>query len=95
MPNLFHMFGFQLAPSQLKKCWNNLKQKWKEETAREKRERHKTGGESAPSAMVLNYELVGSMAAHMVTRVENAFDSDAAGHQPRVASLPVVRLLQP
>lgn len=28
---------------QLKKCWNNLKQKWKEEAAREKRERHKTG----------------------------------------------------
>ncbi|KAL3221089.1 hypothetical protein MRX96_029646 [Rhipicephalus microplus] len=27
---------------QLNKCWNNLKQKWKEEAAREKRERHKT-----------------------------------------------------
>ncbi|KAL3220997.1 hypothetical protein MRX96_029701 [Rhipicephalus microplus] len=44
---------------QLKKCWNNLKQKWKEEAAREKREHHKTG------------------------------------YQPPVASLPVVRLLQP
>ncbi|KAH7936114.1 hypothetical protein HPB52_018432 [Rhipicephalus sanguineus] len=28
---------------QLKKCWNNLKQKWKEESARENRERHITG----------------------------------------------------
>lgn len=28
---------------QLKKCWANLKQKWKEEAAKEKRERHRTG----------------------------------------------------
>lgn len=41
------------------------------------------------------YELVGSIASHMATRVENAFDSDATGYQPPVASLPVVRLLQP
>ncbi|XP_075744009.1 uncharacterized protein LOC119181540 [Rhipicephalus microplus] len=40
------------------------------------------------------YELVGSIASHMATRVENAFDSDATGYQPPVASLPVVRLLQ-
>ncbi|KAH8029789.1 hypothetical protein HPB51_004794 [Rhipicephalus microplus] len=80
---------------QLKKCWNNLKQKWKEEAARKKRERHKTGGGSAPSAMAPVYELVGSIASHMATRVENAFDSDATGYQPPVASLPVVRLLQP
>ncbi|KAL3185936.1 hypothetical protein MRX96_028805 [Rhipicephalus microplus] len=79
----------------LKKCWNNLKQKWQEEAAREKRERHKTGGGSAPLAMAPVYELVGSIASHMATRVENAFDSDATGYQPPVASLPVVRLLQP
>ncbi|KAL3188250.1 hypothetical protein MRX96_003579 [Rhipicephalus microplus] len=80
---------------QLKKCGNNLKQIWKEEAAREKRERHKTGGGSAPSAMGPVYELVGSIVSHMATRVENAFDSDATGYQPPVASLPVVRLLQP
>ncbi|KAL1428494.1 hypothetical protein MTO96_002868 [Rhipicephalus appendiculatus] len=81
---------------QLKKCWNNLKQKWKEETAREKRERHKTGGGPAPSAMAPIYQLVGSIAGHMATRVENAFDSDGTDYQPPpLASLPVVRLLQP
>ncbi|KAL3203875.1 hypothetical protein MRX96_041648 [Rhipicephalus microplus] len=41
------------------------------------------------------YELVGSIAFHMATMVENAFNSDATGYQPPVASLPVVRLLQP
>ncbi|KAL3185360.1 hypothetical protein MRX96_030175 [Rhipicephalus microplus] len=80
---------------QLQKCWNNLNQKWKEEAAREKRERHKTGGGSESSAMAPVYELVGSIASHMATSVENAFDSDATGYQPPVASLPVVKLLQP
>ncbi|KAH8009869.1 hypothetical protein HPB51_020661 [Rhipicephalus microplus] len=41
------------------------------------------------------YELVESIASHMATSVENAFDSDATGYQPPVASLPVVKLLQP
>ncbi|KAL1439204.1 hypothetical protein MTO96_001300 [Rhipicephalus appendiculatus] len=41
------------------------------------------------------YQLVGSIAGHMATRVENAFDSDGIDYQPPVASLPVVRLLQP
>ncbi|KAL3214209.1 hypothetical protein MRX96_034979 [Rhipicephalus microplus] len=52
-------------------------------------------GGSAPLAMAPVYDLVGSTASHMATRVENAFDSDATGYQPPVASLPVVRLLQP
>ncbi|XP_075725599.1 uncharacterized protein LOC142767561 [Rhipicephalus microplus] len=41
------------------------------------------------------YELVGSVADHMATKVENAFDSDATGYQPPVTSFPVLRLLQP
>lgn len=41
------------------------------------------------------YQLVGSIAAHMATRVRNAFVSDAAKYQPPIASLPVARLLQP
>lgn len=31
---------------QLKKCWGNLKQKWKEEQSEEKRTLHKTGKQS-------------------------------------------------
>ncbi|KAH7981588.1 hypothetical protein HPB52_000018 [Rhipicephalus sanguineus] len=41
------------------------------------------------------YQLVGSIAGHMATRVENAFDSGGTAYLPPVASLPVVRLLQP
>ncbi|KAH8037712.1 hypothetical protein HPB51_015757 [Rhipicephalus microplus] len=54
-----------------------------------------TGRGSAPFAMAPIYELVGSVADHMATKVENAFDFDATRYQPPVASLPVLRLLQP
>ncbi|KAH7968021.1 hypothetical protein HPB52_005340 [Rhipicephalus sanguineus] len=57
-------------------------------------EDEKRGG-PAPSAMAPIYQLVGSIAGHMATRVENAFDSDGTAYLPPVASLPVVRLLQP
>ncbi|KAL3238980.1 hypothetical protein MRX96_021754 [Rhipicephalus microplus] len=36
--------------------------------------------------MALIYELVGSIADHIATRVENAFDSDATGYQPPVTN---------
>ncbi|KAH7940254.1 hypothetical protein HPB52_022574 [Rhipicephalus sanguineus] len=41
------------------------------------------------------YQLVGSIAGHMATRVENALDSDGTKYMSPVASLPAVRLLQP
>ncbi|KAH7955392.1 hypothetical protein HPB52_000814 [Rhipicephalus sanguineus] len=48
------------------------------------------GGGSAPSAMAPTYQLAGSIAGHMATSVENAFDSDGPEYQPLVASLPVI-----
>ncbi|KAK8778510.1 hypothetical protein V5799_020149 [Amblyomma americanum] len=72
----------------------NLKQKWKEVVAKEKRERHKTGGGSQPASIDPVSEQVGAIASHMATRIVNEFDSDGA-YQPPVESLPVVRLLQP
>ncbi|XP_077511876.1 myb/SANT-like DNA-binding domain-containing protein 3 [Amblyomma americanum] len=80
---------------QLKKCWANMKQKWKEEDAKQKRELHKTGGGPAPAAMDPLTEQVGAVAGHMATRIYNEFDSDGANDLPPVHTLPVVRLLQP
>ncbi|XP_075556541.1 uncharacterized protein LOC142588590 [Dermacentor variabilis] len=41
------------------------------------------------------HQLVGSIAGHIATRVDNLFDSDGTQYQPPVESLRVVRLLQP
>ncbi|KAH6922277.1 hypothetical protein HPB50_011939 [Hyalomma asiaticum] len=54
-----------------------------------------SGGGPAPSTMAPLQQLVGSIAADMVKRVENPFDSDGTEFQLPVESLPVVRLLQP
>nr|XP_050024570.1 uncharacterized protein LOC126519004 [Dermacentor andersoni]XP_050024571.1 uncharacterized protein LOC126519004 [Dermacentor andersoni] len=41
------------------------------------------------------HQLVGSIAGHIATWVDNPLDSDGTQYQPPVESLPVVRLLQP
>ncbi|XP_077486846.1 uncharacterized protein LOC144098224 [Amblyomma americanum] len=68
------------------------KQKSKEEDARKKRDRHKTGGGCTVSAQS---EQVIAVASHIMTRVGNQSDSDGGIDLPPVASLPVIRLLQP
>nr|XP_054919005.1 myb/SANT-like DNA-binding domain-containing protein 3 [Dermacentor andersoni] len=82
-------------PKQLKKCWGNMKQKWKEENSEEKRKIHKTGGGPAAAGMTPLSALVGAVAGHMATRIPNEEDSDGATYLPPVDSEPVVRLLQP
>ncbi|XP_077513502.1 uncharacterized protein LOC144124593 isoform X1 [Amblyomma americanum] len=71
------------------------KQKSKEEDARKKRDRHKTGGGSAQCTVSAQSEQVIAVASHIMTRVGNQTDSDGGIDLPPVASLPVIRLLQP
>ncbi|KAH7936398.1 hypothetical protein HPB52_023103 [Rhipicephalus sanguineus] len=80
---------------QLKKCWDNFKEKWRRAKADDTREVFKTGG-GTPAESSMNQELqrVGSVASHMATRLTNPFDSDRAGrvtpateYTPAVAAL--------
>ncbi|XP_042149130.1 myb/SANT-like DNA-binding domain-containing protein 3 isoform X2 [Ixodes scapularis] len=80
--------------NQLKKCWGNLKQKWKNERSDEKRKTHKTGGGPPPTPMSAISVLVGAVAGHMATRLDNDNDSDGAAYLPPVQNEPVVRLLE-
>lgn len=82
-------------PRQLKKCWGNMKQKWKEERAEEKRKVFKTGGGPPPPPMDSVSALVGAVASHMATRIPNAYDSDGATYLAPVTSEPVLQLLRP
>ncbi|XP_077523593.1 myb/SANT-like DNA-binding domain-containing protein 3 [Amblyomma americanum] len=82
-------------PNQLKKCWANMKQKSKGEDATKKRDRHKTGGGPAKCHVSALSEQVMAVASHISTRAGNATDSDGGIDLPPVASLPVIRLLQP
>ncbi|KAG0444853.1 hypothetical protein HPB47_013311 [Ixodes persulcatus] len=78
----------------LKKCWGNLKQKWKNERSDERRKTHKTGGGPPPTPMSAISVLVGAVAGHMATRLDNDNDSDGAAYLPPVQNEPVVRLLE-
>ncbi|KAG0425036.1 hypothetical protein HPB47_027780 [Ixodes persulcatus] len=80
--------------NQLKKCWGNLKQKWKNERSDERRKTHKTGGGPPPTPMSAISVLVGAVAGHMATRLDNDNDSDGAAYLPPVQNEPVVRLLE-
>ncbi|KAG0438562.1 hypothetical protein HPB47_016963 [Ixodes persulcatus] len=80
--------------ARLKKCWGNLKQKWKNERSDERRKTHKTGGGPPPTPMSAISVLVGAVAGHMATRLDNDNDSDGAAYLPPVQNEPVVRLLE-
>ncbi|KAG0437437.1 hypothetical protein HPB47_017450 [Ixodes persulcatus] len=83
----------ELRLAQLKKCWGNLKQKWKNERSDEKRKTHKRGGRPPPTPMSAISVLVGTVAGHMATRLVNDNDSNGA-YLPPVQNEPVVRLLE-
>ncbi|XP_049523960.1 uncharacterized protein LOC119454245 [Dermacentor silvarum] len=53
------------------------------------------GGGPPPAPMSVFSALVGSVAAHMTTRIPNTDDSDGALYLPPIESEPVVRLLPP
>ncbi|XP_037512324.1 myb/SANT-like DNA-binding domain-containing protein 3 [Rhipicephalus sanguineus] len=84
----------QLKGGPFKKCWVNMKQKWKEERAEEKRKVFKTGGGPPPPPMDSVSALVGAVASHMATRIPNAYDSDGATYLAPVTSEPVLQLLR-
>lgn len=80
---------------QLKKCWDNLKEKWRRAKGEDTREVFKTGGGTpAKRHMTDELERVGALASHMAVRLTNNFDSDRVG--PVAACAPtVVALLAP
>nr|XP_050042645.1 myb/SANT-like DNA-binding domain-containing protein 3 [Dermacentor andersoni] len=66
---------------QLKKCWENLKDKWRRCNAQDMRERFSTGGGTpSPSQATDELQQVGAIASHMAVRLSNLFDSDRSGH---------------
>ncbi|KAH7948673.1 hypothetical protein HPB49_000674 [Dermacentor silvarum] len=79
---------------QLKKCWDNLKEKWHRAKAEDTREIFKTGG-GTPADSNMNEELqrVGAVASHMATRLQNPFDSDRTGPGTETTTPAVAALL--
>ncbi|KAL1469726.1 hypothetical protein MTO96_040896 [Rhipicephalus appendiculatus] len=67
--------------TQLKKCWENLKDKWRRTNAEDMRERFATGGGTPPSSQ-MTYELqrVKDITSHMAVRLPNPCDSDRSRH---------------
>ncbi|XP_077490864.1 uncharacterized protein LOC144101592 [Amblyomma americanum] len=65
--------------AQLRKCWDNLKEKWRRAKAADMKAIFGTGGGPPPPSQLDN-ELhhVGDVASHMGTRVDNPFDSDGS-----------------
>ncbi|XP_064485860.1 myb/SANT-like DNA-binding domain-containing protein 3 [Ornithodoros turicata] len=61
---------------QLRKVWDNLKGKWKKETAKGVRHSMLTGGGGPPSPMDPVLEQVESIVPHIATRIHNPFDGD-------------------
>lgn len=67
--------------AQLKKCWENLKDKWRRCNAEDMRERFSTGGgPPQPSQVTDEMQLVGAVASHMAIRLPNPYDSDRSRH---------------
>ncbi|XP_054930764.2 uncharacterized protein [Dermacentor andersoni] len=67
--------------NQLRKCWDNLKEKWRRAKATDTKELFRTGGgKAADSVLTEELQRVGAVASHMSIRIDNAFDSDRARH---------------
>ncbi|XP_075740368.1 myb/SANT-like DNA-binding domain-containing protein 3 [Rhipicephalus microplus] len=61
---------------QLKKLWDNLKQRWKREKAKQIRDVLTTGGGPPPPPMDERLAQIKGIVPHLTTRVPNPFDSD-------------------
>ncbi|XP_065304485.2 myb/SANT-like DNA-binding domain-containing protein 3 [Dermacentor albipictus] len=61
---------------QLKKLWDNLKQRWKREKAKQIRDVMATGGGPPPQPIDDRLAQVEAVVPHLTTRVPNPFDSD-------------------
>ncbi|KAK8779704.1 hypothetical protein V5799_018955 [Amblyomma americanum] len=65
--------------AQLRKCWDNLKEKWRRAKAADMKAIFGTGrGPPPPSQLDDELHHVGDVASHMGTRVDNPFDSDGS-----------------
>ncbi|XP_037526261.1 myb/SANT-like DNA-binding domain-containing protein 3 [Rhipicephalus sanguineus] len=80
---------------QLRKLWDNLKNRWKKKDSQEKRDIHATGGGPRTcSPMSPSLALVGAVASHMTTRLPNPFDSDGEHRNQPVLTLPPVAIFE-
>ncbi|XP_065304931.1 myb/SANT-like DNA-binding domain-containing protein 3 [Dermacentor albipictus] len=61
---------------QLKNLWNNMKQRWKREKAKQIRDVMATGGGPPPQPIEDRLAQVEAVVPHLTTRVPNPFDSD-------------------
>ncbi|XP_075727055.1 uncharacterized protein LOC142768794 [Rhipicephalus microplus] len=61
---------------QLKKLWDNMKQRWKREKAKQIRDVLTTGGGPPPPPMDERLAQIEGIVPHLTTRVPNHFDSD-------------------
>ncbi|KAH7935069.1 hypothetical protein HPB52_003634 [Rhipicephalus sanguineus] len=67
--------------TQLKKCWENIKDKWRRTSAEDMRERFATGGGTPPPSQLTDeLQRVGDIASHMAVRLPNCCDSDRSRH---------------
>ncbi|KAM7289278.1 uncharacterized protein ISCGN_029409 [Ixodes scapularis] len=78
---------------QLKKCWDNLKTKWKKEVSSDNRDRIATGGGPPGAGLSQLSVLVGAAAPHMARRLVNGGDSD--GRHAGQALFSVADILEP
>ncbi|CAN8014713.1 unnamed protein product, partial [Ixodes persulcatus] len=77
---------------QLKKCWNNLKTKWKKEVSADNRDRIATGG-GPPGAGLSQLPCLWGFTPHMARRLVNGSDSD--GRHAGQAVFSVADILEP
>ncbi|KAH6922346.1 hypothetical protein HPB50_013366 [Hyalomma asiaticum] len=61
---------------QLKKLWDNMKQRWKREKAKQIRDVLTTGGGPPPPPMDERLAQIEAIVPHLTARVSNPFDSD-------------------
>ncbi|KAH6933472.1 hypothetical protein HPB50_015420 [Hyalomma asiaticum] len=61
---------------QLKKLWDNMKQRWKQEKAKQIRDVLTPGGGPPPPPMDERLAQIEAIVPHLTTRVTNPFDSD-------------------
>ncbi|CAN7995694.1 unnamed protein product [Ixodes hexagonus] len=87
-------YGFtKRDEQQLKKCWDNLKTKWKKEKSGDIQDRFATGGGPPGPGMSQLSVLVGAAAPHMAMRLQNNADSD--GRHAGQPLFTVAQILEP
>ncbi|KAL1474299.1 hypothetical protein MTO96_038083 [Rhipicephalus appendiculatus] len=77
--------------TQLKKCWENMKDKWRRTNAEDMRERFASGEGTPPSSeMTDELQRVGDIASQMAVRLPNPCDSDRSRHDAMPGGIAVL-----